>query len=67
MVTASGRLDGNASSDFAERVGGLIESVNPKLLIDFTNVDFVSSAGDAYQLVQNRATPEENSKSMTAR
>ena len=45
VVTARGRLDGNASADFANHVGGLIESRNPKLLIDFTGVDFVTSAG----------------------
>jgi len=45
IVTAKGRLDGNASANFADHVGRLIESANPKLLIDFTGVDFVSSAG----------------------
>jgi anti-anti-sigma factor len=45
VVTARGRLDGNASADFADHVGGLIERPNPKLLIDFTGVDFVTSAG----------------------
>jgi anti-anti-sigma factor len=45
VVTAKGRLDGGASAAFAERVGGLITSPNPKLLIDFAGVDFVTSAG----------------------
>jgi anti-anti-sigma factor len=45
VVTARGRLDGNASADFADHVGGLIENPHPKLLIDFTGVDFVTSAG----------------------
>ena len=45
VVTAKGRLDGNASANFADHAGRLIESTNPKLLIDFTGVDFVSSAG----------------------
>jgi anti-anti-sigma factor len=45
VVTATGRLDGNASTDFTDHVGGLIESPNPKLLIDFAGIDFVSSAG----------------------
>jgi len=45
IVTAKGRLDGNASAGFADHVGRLIENANPKLLIDFTGVDFVSSAG----------------------
>lgn len=45
VVTAKGRLDGGASATFAERIGGLITSPNPKLLIDFAGVDFVTSAG----------------------
>jgi anti-anti-sigma factor len=45
IVTARGRLDGNASADFTDHVGRLIESPHPKLLIDFTGVDFLTSAG----------------------
>jgi anti-anti-sigma factor len=45
VVTAKGRLDGGASAAFAERIGGLITAQNPKLLIDFSGVDFVTSAG----------------------
>lgn len=45
VVTAKGRLDGGASAAFADKVGGLIASPNPKLLIDFAGVDFVTSAG----------------------
>ena len=45
VVTAKGRLDGSASTAFTDRIGGLIASSNPKLLIDFSGVDFVTSAG----------------------
>jgi anti-anti-sigma factor len=45
VVTAKGRLDGGASTVFADRIGGLIKTPKPKLLIDFSGVDFVSSAG----------------------
>jgi anti-anti-sigma factor len=45
VVTAKGRLDGGASAAFAEKIGGLITNPNPKLLIDFAGVDFVTSAG----------------------
>ncbi|MGH6677301.1 MAG: STAS domain-containing protein, partial [Xanthobacteraceae bacterium] len=44
-VTAKGRLDSGASVAFADKVGGLVGSPNPKLLIDFAGVDFVTSAG----------------------
>jgi anti-anti-sigma factor len=45
VVTADGRLDGIYSSAFANQVGELITGTNPKILIDFTNIDFVTSAG----------------------
>jgi anti-anti-sigma factor len=45
VVTAKGRLDGSASTTFTDRIGPLITSPNPKLLIDFAGVDFVTSAG----------------------
>jgi anti-anti-sigma factor len=45
VVTAKGRLDGGASATFTDRIGGLITSPKPKLLIDFSGIDFVTSAG----------------------
>lgn len=45
VVTAKGRLDGVASTAFADKVGGLINGSNPRLLVDFAGVDFVTSAG----------------------
>ena len=45
VVTAEGRLDGIYSSAFANQVGELITGENPKILIDFTDIDFVTSAG----------------------
>lgn len=45
VVTARGRLDGASSSIFADRISGLITNQKPKILIDFTEVDFVTSAG----------------------
>jgi anti-anti-sigma factor len=45
VVTASGRLDGIYSSAFANQVGELVTEANPKILIDFADIDFVTSAG----------------------
>jgi len=45
VVTPHGRLDGIYSSAFANRVGAMIVGPNPKILIDFTDIDFVTSAG----------------------
>ena len=45
VVTASGRLDGIYSTAFANQIGELVTDANRKILIDFTDVDFVTSAG----------------------
>ena len=45
VVTASGRLDGSTSGAFAARLEPLITGVEPRLLLDFSGIDFVSSAG----------------------
>ena len=45
VVTAEGRLDGIYSSAFANEVGALISGTHPKILIDFTDIDHVTSAG----------------------
>jgi anti-anti-sigma factor len=45
VVTVNGRLDGIYSTAFANQVGELITGTNPKILIDFTDIDFVTSAG----------------------
>jgi anti-anti-sigma factor len=45
VVTASGRLDGSSSAQFAQHFDRLIEAGRPKLLVDFSGIDFVTSAG----------------------
>src|SRR5580658_5200708 len=45
VVTATGRLDAIYSTAFAKEVGVLIGGANTKILIDFTDIDFVTSAG----------------------
>jgi anti-anti-sigma factor len=45
VVTANGRLDGIYSTAFAKEVGELIAGANSKILIDFAEIDFVTSAG----------------------
>jgi anti-anti-sigma factor len=45
VVTAHGRLDGIYSTAFANEVGALISGTHPKILIDFADIDHVTSAG----------------------
>lgn len=44
VVTTQGRLDGNASTTFAARLETLI-GAQPNFLLDFSGVEFVTSAG----------------------
>ena len=45
VVSPTGRLDGIYSTAFAKEVGELITGPNPKILIDFAEIDHVTSAG----------------------
>jgi anti-anti-sigma factor len=45
VATARGRLDGTASQDFGARLDKLVAGAQPRVLVDFSGVDFVSSAG----------------------
>jgi anti-anti-sigma factor len=45
VVTATGRLDGHTSGAFAEKIEPLITGSQPRLLLDCSGIDFVSSAG----------------------
>jgi anti-anti-sigma factor len=45
VVSANGRLDGIYSTAFAKEVGELIAGRNRKILIDFAEIDSITSAG----------------------
>ncbi|HEY4403567.1 MAG TPA: STAS domain-containing protein [Xanthobacteraceae bacterium] len=45
VVTARGRLDGSTSPAFAARMEKLAVAPEPRLVVDFSGIDFVSSAG----------------------
>jgi anti-sigma B factor antagonist/stage II sporulation protein AA (anti-sigma F factor antagonist) len=45
VVTARGRLDGSTSPAFGTRLAKLAATSEPRLVVDFSGVDFVSSAG----------------------
>jgi anti-anti-sigma factor len=56
VVSANGRLDGIYSTAFAKEVGELIAGMTPKILLDFAEIDFVTSAGiRAVLLLMKRA------------
>jgi anti-anti-sigma factor len=45
VVTARGRLDGSSSQKFGAHLEKLVDRPEPRLLVDFSGVEFVSSAG----------------------
>jgi anti-anti-sigma factor len=45
VVTARGRLDGSTSPAFGARLETLAARSEPRLVVDFSGIDFVSSAG----------------------
>jgi anti-anti-sigma factor len=45
VVTAHGRLDGSTSPAFGTRLEKLAATSEPRLVVDFSGIDFVSSAG----------------------
>jgi anti-anti-sigma factor len=45
VVTARGRLDGRTSEAFGARMEALAAGSEPRLVVDFSGVEFVSSAG----------------------
>jgi anti-anti-sigma factor len=45
VVTARGRLDASTSPAFGARLEKLAAASEPRLVVDFSGVDFVSSAG----------------------
>jgi len=44
-VAAKGRIDSSTAKDFSDRVNGLIRSGVNRLVIDFSNIAYISSAG----------------------
>jgi anti-anti-sigma factor len=45
LVTARGRLDGSTSPAFSAQLEKLAARSEPRLVVDFSGIDFVSSAG----------------------
>lgn len=45
VVDVKGRIDSSTAADFDQEVMGLVESGHKNLLVDMSDVDFLSSAG----------------------
>lgn len=45
VAVLSGRIDSTTSKDLENKIVPLVDAGTKKLVLDFTNVDFISSAG----------------------
>jgi anti-anti-sigma factor len=62
VVTARGRLDGSTSPAFGARLETLAAKTQPRLVVDCSGIDFVSSAGLRVVLVVLKRVKAANGK-----
>jgi anti-anti-sigma factor len=62
ILKLEGRLDTNTSSIFEEKLMGLINTNENKIVIDFTRLDFISSSGLRVLLLAGKKIKSVNGK-----
>jgi anti-sigma B factor antagonist len=60
VVEIKGRIDSNTAKAFGERLTGLIKAGRVRLVVDFKNIIYISSAGFRALLVAGRLAEETN-------
>lgn len=60
VVTVSGRLDSTTAPGFAERLSRALHEPRRRLLIDFSQLEYISSAGFRVLLVAAKQASETN-------
>jgi anti-sigma B factor antagonist len=60
IVEIKGRIDSNSAKAFGERLSALIKAGSAKLVVDFKNIIYISSAGFRALLVAGRQAEETN-------
>jgi anti-anti-sigma factor len=60
IVAPHGRIDSNTSREFGDRLLDLIKSGKARVLVDFSQVIYISSAGFRALLVASRNSAEKN-------
>jgi anti-sigma B factor antagonist len=64
ILSLSGRLDANSSSEFREKIMQLIEAGTEKVILDCENLDYISSAGLRVVLEATKAIKRHEGKIM---
>jgi len=62
ILNLNGRLDAHTSKTFEDRLMPLIDEGNKKILVDFSQLDYISSAGLRVLLLAARKLSEANGK-----
>ncbi|EPR41740.1 anti-anti-sigma regulatory factor, SpoIIAA [Desulfovibrio sp. X2] len=62
VLSVTGRLDSNTSPDFEERLLGRIRDGERKLVLDFGELEYISSAGLRVLLKATREVKAQNGK-----
>jgi anti-anti-sigma factor len=60
VVAADGRLDGSAAEEFLGRLAAAIDGGESRILLDFSNLTYISSAGLRILLVTAKRLKEGN-------
>jgi anti-sigma B factor antagonist len=60
IVEIKGRIDSNSAKAFGERLSTLIKAGRARLVVDFKNIIYISSAGFRALLVAGRLAEETN-------
>lgn len=55
IIEPHGRIDSSTAHELADRLTGLISAGSPKLIIDFREIAYISSAGFRTLLIAGRA------------
>jgi anti-anti-sigma factor len=62
VVEPRGRMDTLGAKPFGERIAGLIRAGNSRMLIDLTNIQYVSSAGFRALLIAHKQSRDSQGK-----
>jgi anti-anti-sigma factor len=62
IVAPKGRIDSTTAKDFSDRIDGLIRSGVNRLVIDFANIAYISSAGFRVLLIAGKLIGQTHGK-----
>ena len=67
ILDVKGRVDSTTAPDFGERLGAILGASQSRLLVDFQQVDYISSAGFRVLLVAAKRAEDSGSRLVLCR